>query len=189
MDLNKKCLNDWQGTSQNSQKGLPRKPKYSRLRLCDKLDIIRRVDRGENHAEIARSYNVARTSISWVKKKRDRILQFSKLQGPAGLATLQNKKMITSVDETPFEKFLFAWFEEKRLNGESITGPMIQEEALRLNKELGGPADFKASNGWLTRFKKRHGIRQMSLQGVKLGLEKILILLFINSQYKFNKIF
>jgi hypothetical protein len=35
-------------------------------------------------------------------------------------------------------------------------------EALRLD------GNFDASSGWLTRFKQRHGIREMSIQGEKL---------------------
>ena len=30
-------------------------------------------------------------------------------------------------------------------------------------------ADFKASSGWLHRFKSRHGIRQLSMQGESLS--------------------
>ncbi|XP_054707787.1 jerky protein homolog-like [Uloborus diversus] len=49
------------------------------------------------------------------------------------------------------------------------SGPMIQEKGLILNSKLGGSDDFKASSGWLEKFKIRHGIRQLNIEGEKLS--------------------
>lgn len=40
--------------------------------------------------------------------------------------------------------------------------------ALDLNKKICGDESFVASNGWLYRFKSRHGIRELEIQGEKL---------------------
>ncbi|KAJ4430437.1 hypothetical protein ANN_22653 [Periplaneta americana] len=39
------------------------------------------------------------------------------------------------------------------------SGPVIKEKALEINAALGGNLDFVASDEWLTRWKKKHGIR------------------------------
>ncbi len=42
---------------------------------------------------------------------------------------------------------------------------MVCEKALFMNEKLGGPKDFKASHGWLHKFKSRHGICELDVQG------------------------
>ena len=46
-------------------------------------------------------------------------------------------------------------------------GAMLQQEALKIRTELNDSnlGDFKASNGWLERFKKRFGLRQIRIVG------------------------
>lgn len=61
-----------------------------------------------------------------------------------------------------------------RSQGQPISGPLICEKALDMNKKLGGDADFKASTGWLMRFKSRHGIRELDiLKNCRLILKQL----------------
>ena len=46
-----------------------------------------------------------------------------------------------------------------------ITGPLLKEEALLIAKMLDPSTAFKASNGWLESFKKRHNIKSMKVSG------------------------
>lgn len=52
---------------------------------------------------------------------------------------------------------------------EPISGPLLCEKALDFNQKLNGPLDFKASSEWLSKFKQRHGIRQLDVQGESLS--------------------
>lgn len=45
-----------------------------------------------------------------------------------------------------------------------VSGPVLQSEALLLEKELGNKS-FKVSNGWLQSFKQRHTIVQLVVSG------------------------
>ena len=46
----------------------------------------------------------------------------------------------------------------------SLSDSLIQKQALRLAKMMDIPVDkFKASNGWLQAFKKRHGFKQFRI--------------------------
>ncbi len=59
-----------------------------------------------------------------------------------------------------------------------LLGPIVQAKARELHKKLlvkrGGEnsESFTASDGWLWRFSKRHGIRQLLLQGEKLSADR-----------------
>ena len=58
-------------------------------------------------------------------------------------------------------------------------GPILKAKAIDLYKKLTEARrksrpmkEFVASGGWLWRFSKRHGIRELSLQGEKLSADK-----------------
>ena len=55
------------------------------------------------------------------------------------------------------EEALLKWFEKARANNIPVSGPILTEKAGRLASELGKP-DFKATEGWLNRWKARNSI-------------------------------
>ena len=59
------------------------------------------------------------------------------------------------------EHCLLEWFFNRRSEGVSISGPLLQEKARSFAIKL-GVSNFRASDGWLTRFKKQL-IKQSSL--------------------------
>lgn len=63
------------------------------------------------------------------------------------------------------EKILIKWFHQTRAANLPISGPIICDKARKIAEEL-KITDFNASNGWINRFKNRHGIvyRQNSLE-------------------------
>jgi hypothetical protein len=46
-----------------------------------------------------------------------------------------------------------------------VNGEILKVQALIFNELLGGDDTFKASNGWLLRWKIRHGICQINMEG------------------------
>lgn len=48
---------------------------------------------------------------------------------------------------------------------------ILQEKARFFNLQLGGPADFKASSGWLHKFTLRFGLHSVKIQGEKLAAD------------------
>ena len=57
------------------------------------------------------------------------------------------------------------WFQRALAQGIPISGPMLQGKALQYAAKLGLNEDFKASNGWLNRFRQRHGMTFASVDG------------------------
>ena len=60
---------------------------------------------------------------------------------------------------------LYKWYSLARESLVPINGPMLQEEAAEIAKQLAKPeyAEFKASSGWLEKWKNAYGISQRSI--------------------------
>ncbi|PNF43064.1 Jerky protein homolog-like [Cryptotermes secundus] len=67
------------------------------------------------------------------------------------------------------DKAMLTWFNQLRAQGTTITGPVCAKQAKYFFEALELEGSFDASSGWLTRFKQRHGIREISIQGEKLS--------------------
>ncbi|KAJ8880940.1 hypothetical protein PR048_017413 [Dryococelus australis] len=103
-----------------------------------KLEAIKRLDKGETLQKVADDFGVGQATVGDWKKKR---LEIEKCEA------------------------LYVWFIQFRDKGV----PILQQKALHFRNEFnyGGP-DFTASASWLDRWKKRYGIRQLSVCGEKL---------------------
>ena len=80
------------------------------------------------------------------------------------------KSMKIGKDEK-LDQVVFVWFKQKRAEGAPISSSILCEKAVQLCG-LVGNSNFKPSRGWRWRFCKRHGIRELSLQGEKLSADK-----------------
>ncbi len=84
------------------------------------------------------------------------------------------RKKMRMADDEQFDKAVYLWFAQERSKGIPINGPLIMEKARLLHKVIYPDAPdgtFKASPGWLYRFKQRHGIRELRLQGESLSAD------------------
>ena len=79
-------------------------------------------------------------------------------------AGLKRKRARTAADPG-LDKATFQWFAQKSVNT-PISGVLLQGQAVKFHQQMrpDGP-EFVASNGWLHRFKKRHGIGCVGING------------------------
>ncbi|XP_051171030.1 jerky protein homolog-like [Leptopilina boulardi] len=140
--------------------------KYKWLSLEDRQEILESFKLHEekgikiNYAEIARKYNVTRSTIF-------RMRNISRLQLDNTVHEKRKKMSKISI----LEDVLYEWFKQKRVAGQMITSPILQEKALLINKEMDADPEFKASKGWLTNFKNRYNIRSITMQGEQLSAD------------------
>lgn len=125
------------------------------LPLCDKLKIIEAVNAGKTISSIAKHYNISRTAVGDLKRRKRSIKDVSNLNEIA----LKRRKVIKRVHNEELERAVIMWYNEKREMGLPLSGPMICEKALFLNDRLNGSEKFKATTGWLDAFKRRYGIK------------------------------
>src|SRR5262245_21037394 len=109
---------------------------------------------------LARQFNCNRSVIQRILKSKEVITERSRL--PC-LGTVKKCRLSDVMD---IDAALLKWIKEKRSQNIPIDGPTIQVKALDFAKQLGyQEGEFKASRGWLNRFKKRHGISFRRIQG------------------------
>ncbi|XP_018396043.1 PREDICTED: jerky protein homolog-like [Cyphomyrmex costatus] len=127
--------------------------------ISNKQQIIEEIASGLRVKDVARKYGITSSSVSKIMKQKDHIASFSKSMHHAQLKKVSKMRCPTNVDAV-----LYTWFCQQRSWGQTISGPLLCEKAQEINKILNGPASFMASNGWLQKFKQRHGICQSSIQ-------------------------
>lgn len=134
------------------------------ISFADKLAAIKQVEEGCLLKTVAANYGVGVSTVSdWVKSKPKFLEQVVK-NG--------NRKTLKTSDFENVNEALFMWFTQQREKGMPLTGPLLQEKAKMLAELLGDEGkSFCASSGWLDRFKKRYGIRQLNLCGEKLSAD------------------
>lgn len=125
------------------------KKKYRRLEISKKIAILSRLEKGESVPKLAAEYNVAHSTIWLIKKKKNDLYKYASLVKDNDGSL--KKKVMNYVEHQPLDKALFMWFQQRRLLGEPISGPLLKEKAIILNQKLNGPDHFKGSNGWLWR--------------------------------------
>ncbi|XP_064414835.1 jerky protein homolog-like [Latimeria chalumnae] len=76
-----------------------------------------------------------------------------------------SRKRACTASDAPLDTAVYNWFVQERAVGTPISGPIVKAQAEKFCKELNGENNFAASQGWLDRFKRRHGISQVKISG------------------------
>ena len=139
------------------------------LSIDEKMKILKLIDKDVSYSIIMDKYGIGRSTVSDIKKNKDSIMAFKRQAAEMGMVK-KAKSMKIGKDEK-LDQAVFVWFKQKRAEGVPISGSILCEKAVQLSGLLGN-SNFKASSGWRWRFCKRHGIRELSLQGEKLSADK-----------------
>ena len=134
------------------------KGKHVQKTLQEKCQALKDIEEGLPNKDVAIKYGVPKNTIStWIKNK-DKIL--------SSLEKGQNvirRKLCAGAHEA-LDAPVFKWFLNMRSQKVSLSGGIIQEKASIYAKEL-NTENFKASNGWLRRWKERRNITFKTISG------------------------
>lgn len=156
------CLDQSQPVAGDDLKTLVTKRRRSVLTLQQKLEVIERIKKGEKVTKLATEYGVGKATVSDLKRQEDKIMAFvSKMNS----ASPQKRKTMRKPQDERIEKALHMWLNREKKKGTQISGPLLMEKAKAFHKQLYGDDNdkFKASTGWLHRFKLRNGIRHQKV--------------------------
>ncbi|XP_068208449.1 tigger transposable element-derived protein 1-like [Palaemon carinicauda] len=142
-----------------------------------KHEIIEKHESDVRVTELARQYERSTSTICTILKQKNAI----KSTKPSKRVTILSK--LCSDIQDGMDRRLLIWIKEKQLAGDSMTETIICEKASRMYDDLEGkqaaerretstPAEtFKASRGWLDKFKKRTGMHSVVRHGEATSLD------------------
>ena len=121
------------------------------LSIQNKLAIFNAVDKGDKKkCEVAEDFGIATSTLSTILKQRSKIMAVSK---DANL----DRKRLRLPQYADIDKGLAEWCRKAQSEGVKLNGAMVCKKARELAAEMNSPK-FSCSNGWMERFKKRHGL-------------------------------
>uniref|UniRef100_A0A8C8RVB4 HTH CENPB-type domain-containing protein n=1 Tax=Pelusios castaneus TaxID=367368 RepID=A0A8C8RVB4_9SAUR len=138
--------------------GVKRQRSYT---VAEKLAAIDRVHNGETQAKISRDLGIAESTLrGWIKNET-KLRSF--VQNVDSEVSLERKRVRYSA-KPDVDKALSTWFVQERAKGTPLSGPILQAQATKFGT-LMGDETYQASKGFISRFKTRHGISQVSISG------------------------
>lgn len=144
---------------------LSMKRKKNMLTIKEKLELIEKYETGTSATKLAKEYCIGVQTVRDISKNKSKLEKFAR-DCDSGAGPSRRKSMKKSTYEN-LDIALLQWFNQQRAQGVSVTGPMCTQKAKLIHDQLGLEGEFSASSGWLTRFKQRYGIRELSGHGEK----------------------
>ncbi|KAH6933569.1 hypothetical protein HPB50_016341 [Hyalomma asiaticum] len=120
----------------------------SSLSLEKKLQILQDLDcSGLSKTEVAKKFNIPKSTLSRILKNKETI------EGAVENGTFTSKRMRTTPSNFP------------------ISGPILEQKAREIALHMGAE-NFAVSDGWLSRFKKRHGLVFKAISGESAAVNR-----------------
>lgn len=110
---------------------------------------------------MSRELNINERTLRRWKNQRQVIEVLSKKEN---IANHKKNRLAANLE---LEDALYIWFLQARVSGIPISGTILKRKAIEINDELGGDKSFKASDGWLDKWKHRKDIRSLKVTGEK----------------------
>lgn len=141
--------------------------KRKSLTLEMKLEVIKKKEQGWGNTKIGRAMGLRESTVRTILKQKE---QIEKLKKSYGASKVDERKRKTSAEIVAMERYLSIWINRKESEGVPLDKKSIMEQAkifyVMICKKNGvAPSAFKASSGWLYRFLRRKGIRNVRLTG------------------------
>lgn len=139
------------------------------LTVKEKLDAIQRIDKGESVQKICAELNVGKSTVNDWRRNRLSLQDFC--TNVETDKVLDNRKTLKKPTHEMVDDALWLWFMQERRRGTPISGPILKEKAMFFHSKIEGEKEFSASDGWLGRWKKRHGVSFINICGEKMSAD------------------
>ena len=146
----------------------PKSPSRTHLSFKQKAEICEISSKpGFDKDKICEKFNISKSSINRILQNKSEILKITDQKSNSNAA---RQKTIRKPKNFELEMKLCEWIRIRQEKGYPISGEDIRARGIHLANVL-KVDDFKPSNGWIDRFKKRFDIRFKSFQGEKASAD------------------
>lgn len=136
--------------------------------LQEKLRIIEEVERNptEKKVHIAKRLGLPVSSLNTIIEKKQEIREQVKKCGTSA----KKRKTRKEAKYSCMEAALFSWYQQARASRIPVDGNILREKARSIAARM-CIKNFVASNGWISRFKERHGLVYKKLAGESAAVD------------------
>lgn len=147
----------------------PASKKRKVLTLEDRVKVIKLLESGRSTRLVAEEFGVGKTQVQQtLKRKAEFMSDYENNVNPES----KRQKRVTVNDD--INELTWKWFQDASARRIHLSGPLIKERALKFAEELKIDT-FKASNGWLDSFLKRHNIVFKTMSGERGDVDSTVI--------------
>ena len=142
------------------------------LTLDEKIKILDEAKKRKLSCRaIAEEFKIGKTQTANVVKNEAKIrAEYANFHGK-GFKHIkrENHQKFKSIND-----ILYSWFKKCESSGIYVNGPLLKEEAMSIKQSLNLPEldGFKASEGWLDKWKLSHGIKEKQISGESLDVSQ-----------------
>ena len=130
------------------------------LTLREKVEVIQLSGTGGISArKLADRFGCGKTQITKALKNKQKIMSEWNSNESSSTQKRSNNEKFSDVNQLSWE-----WYARARESNIPVSGPLLVEEAKLIAESL-GEENFKGTNGWLQKWKRRHNITEMSIAG------------------------
>ena len=141
------------------------KRKHHTLSIAKKVEILKKLSNGVSVRTICETYEIGTSTVYDIKKQKEKLLKF--FSDSESKKQLFLKKSVTHGKSSELDQVLITWFNLCTNEGVEISGDLLKEQAKVFHEELGLQHECDHSEGWLYRFKSRHGLQFRAVCGEK----------------------
>ena len=149
--------------------------KLNELSLDKKVELIRAASSGDTVRSLSTRFNVSVGTVSNILHGQNKILELWD-----NLDENAPKRAVRMSQFERVDELSWSWFKEARARGVPVSGPVLQQKALSIAGII-GQTDFKAPNGWLNAFRKRHEITFRAISGNEDNVNESTVLSWTSS--------
>lgn len=135
-------------------------PRKKLLSLGEKMEVINTSEKEHlSVRKLAEKFSIGKTQAAEIIKNKNNI----RLQWQSG-SNNNKKRDFLRADGLKIDKVCFDWFSRSRSQNIPISGSLVKAKAQEI-AEKSNVANFRASNGWLEKWRKRHAISFKCISG------------------------
>ncbi|CAF3999186.1 unnamed protein product [Rotaria sordida] len=134
----------------------------TRNELClqEKINLIKEQENGFSYRELCDKFQISIGAVSNILKRKLEYTDDYELNRNKKLKRKSKNEFNQDINTHVYE-----WFTLQRSKNIPISGPILQQYARDIAQELDESTNFRASNGWLDRFRTRYNIHFRTICG------------------------